>query len=166
MFLRSARGDTVGSSDFPRSLCFMWFWFGLEILRPVYKKRFFKYWSVSILFELLTFKKTTPSLIRVVKNFFVQDIKKSRISRWFQKCVELLRQEVPKDLFSGKQFFAKFSKSLKIKFFCKNFFPFFQTRDCSTFLKSAQNSTSFDTLHGQFRRNFFSTLIRVKGQIR
>jgi hypothetical protein len=56
----------------------------------------------------------------------------------------------------------------------KKFFPFCQTRDFCTFLKSAQNSTSFDTLHAQFRRNFFSTLIRgsgyffrrIKGQIR
>jgi hypothetical protein len=30
----------------------------------------------------------------------------------------------------------------------------------SRFLKSAQNSASFDTLHAQFRRNFFSPLIR------
>jgi hypothetical protein len=29
-----------------------------------------------------------------------------------------------------------------------------------TFLKSAQNSASFDTLHAQFQRNFFSTLKR------
>jgi hypothetical protein len=29
-----------------------------------------------------------------------------------------------------------------------------------TFLESAQNSASSDTLHGQFRRIFFSTLIR------
>jgi hypothetical protein len=29
-----------------------------------------------------------------------------------------------------------------------------------TFLKSAQNSASFDALHAQFRRNLFSTLIR------
>jgi hypothetical protein len=29
-----------------------------------------------------------------------------------------------------------------------------------TFLKSAQNSASFETLHAQFRRTFFSTLIR------
>ncbi len=28
------------SSDFPRSLCFKWSWFGLEILRLVYKKVF------------------------------------------------------------------------------------------------------------------------------
>ncbi len=59
----------LGSSDFPRSLCFMWFWFGLEILRLVHKKAFFKI-SVSILFELLTSKKTAMSLIRVEKNFF------------------------------------------------------------------------------------------------
>jgi hypothetical protein len=32
----------VGSSDFPRALCFLSFWFGLEILRLVYKKAFFK----------------------------------------------------------------------------------------------------------------------------
>ncbi len=47
-------------------------------------------------------------------------IKRSEIFRWFQKCAELLRQEVPKDFFPEKQFFAKFSKSLKIQFFCKN----------------------------------------------
>ncbi len=84
-------GYGLGSSDFPRSLCFMWFWFGLEILRLVHKK----------------------------------------------------------------VFFAKFSKSLKIQFFCKNFFPLCQTQDFCTFLKSAQNSASFDTLHAKFWRNFF-----------
>jgi hypothetical protein len=37
-----------------------------------------------------------------------------------------LRHEVPKDFFSEKRFFSKFSKSLKIQFFCnvKHFFPF------------------------------------------
>ena len=49
----------------------------------------------------------------------VQGIKRRGILRGFQKCVELLRQEVPKDFFSEKQFFAKFSKPLKIQFFCK-----------------------------------------------
>jgi hypothetical protein len=34
------------------------------------------------------------------------------------------------------------------------------TQEFYSFLKSAQNSASFDTLHAQFRRNFFSTLIR------
>ncbi len=62
----------------------------------------------------------------------VQGIKRSGILRWFQKCVELFRQEVPKDFFSEKQFFAKFSKSLKIQVFCKKLFPFCQTRDFCT----------------------------------
>ena len=47
----------------------------------------------------------------------VKGIKRSGILRWFQICVELLRQEVPIDFFSEKQFFAKFPKSLKIHFF-------------------------------------------------
>jgi hypothetical protein len=44
----------------------MCFWFGLEILRLVYKKVFFKIF----LFDLLSSKKVTPPLIRVEKNFF------------------------------------------------------------------------------------------------
>ena len=52
-------------------------------------------------------------------------IKRSEILRWFHKCVELLRPEVPKNFFSEKRFSAKFSKSLKIQFFCTKFFsPF------------------------------------------
>ncbi len=57
---------TLGSSDFPRSLCFMWFWFGLEILRLVYKKAFCE---ISYL-SFYPSKKTAPSLIKVEKNFF------------------------------------------------------------------------------------------------
>ncbi len=49
------------------------FSFGLEILRLVYKKAFFKiligFYIQYILFELLTSKKTAPSLIRVLKKF-------------------------------------------------------------------------------------------------
>jgi hypothetical protein len=67
-------------------------------------------------------------------------------------CRTLAGQEVSKDFFSEKRFFAKFSKSLKIQFFCKIFFPFYQTQDFCTFLKSAQNSASFDTLYAQFRK--------------
>ncbi len=73
--------------------------------------------------------------------------KRSGILRWFQKCVELLRQKVSKDFFSEKHFFAKFHKSLKIQFFCKIFFPFCQTQHFCTFFKSAQNSASFDILY-------------------
>ena len=128
------------------------------------KNRFLKYWSVSILFELLTSKKSSAapykSWKKISSKLGVQGIKRSGIFRWFQKCEELLCQDVPEDFFSGKQFFAKFSKSLKIQLFVNNFFPFCQTWDFCTFLKSAQNSASFDTLCAQFRRNFFSTPIR------
>ncbi len=124
---------------------------------------------VSILFELLTSKKTAPPLIRV-ENFFVKiegkGYQKKRNLRWFQKCVESLCQEVPKDFFSEKQFFAKFSKSLKIQFFCEQIFPFDQTPDFCTFLKSVRNSASYDTLYGQLWRNFFPTLIRGEAKIK
>ena len=140
----------------------MWFWFGLEILRLVYKKAFFKVLIGFYLIWTFNFQKNSTVPYKSW-NFFlsklgVQGIKRSGSLRWFQKCVELLRQEVPKDFFSEKRFFAKFSKSLKIQFFSYNFFPFCQTRDFCTFLKSAQNSASFDTLHCQFWRHFFQLL--------
>ena len=46
---------------FRNSICFMCFWFGREILRLVYKKVFLKYWTVSILFELLSFGKSSTA---------------------------------------------------------------------------------------------------------
>jgi hypothetical protein len=42
----------------------------------------------------------------------------------------------------------------------KKIFRNFLAKEFYTFLKSAQNSASFDTLCAQFRRNFFSTLMR------
>jgi hypothetical protein len=48
----------------------------------------------------------------------------------------------------------------KIVFMREKIFGNFLTQEFYTFLKSAQNSASFDTLQAQFRRNFFSTLIR------
>ncbi len=53
---------TVGpviSTFFRSSLCFMYFWFGLEILRLVYKKTFLKYCIVSILFDHLSSRNIT-----------------------------------------------------------------------------------------------------------
>jgi hypothetical protein len=83
-------------------------------------------------------KKTAPSLKRVATKISsklgAKGIKRSRILRWFKKCVELLHQEVPKDFFSEKWIFAKFSKSLKIQFFCKNFFPFAKLKTSAHFL--------------------------------
>ncbi len=84
----------------------MGFWFGLEILRVVYKKRFLKYWTVSTLFELFKKNSTVPyqNWKKISLKLGAKGIKRSGILRWFQKCVELLRQEVPKDFFSEKNF--------------------------------------------------------------
>ncbi len=75
----------------------MCFCFGLEILRLVYKKAFFKIlygfyliWSFS-----LRKKWVALPLIRVEKNFFksphsANGTKRSGILHWFQKCAEVL----------------------------------------------------------------------------
>jgi hypothetical protein len=42
----------------------------------------------------------------------------------------------------------------------KKIFGNFLKQEFYTFLKSAQNSASFDTLCAQYQRNFFPTLIR------
>ena len=71
----------------------MCFWFGLEILRLVYKKCFLKYWTVSILFDLFTFEKSSAapyeSWKKISSKLGVQSIKRSGILRWFQKCAEV-----------------------------------------------------------------------------
>ncbi len=59
-----------GSGDtafFNNSIWLKCFWFGLEILRLVYKKHFWKYWIVSILFDHLSSRKVPLSLI-IVEN--------------------------------------------------------------------------------------------------
>ncbi len=70
--------------------------------------------------------------------------------RWFQKCVELLRQEVPR-FFLRKMIFCKIFQVPKKFIFSRGF---------CTFLKSAQSSAYFDTLYAQFWINFFSAFIR------
>ena len=108
----------------------MWFWFGLEILRLVYKKAFKKIIErfLSYCIWAFNFQKnsTVPykSWKKISSKLAMQGIKRNGILRWFQKCVELLHQEVPQDFFSEKRFLAKFSKSQNIQFFCKIFFPF------------------------------------------
>jgi hypothetical protein len=94
------------------------------------------------------------SLLRVEKKFFEIGRKGYQKKENFALISKMCRT-LAKDFFSEKRFFGKFSKSLKIQFSCNIFFPFCQTRDFCTFLKSAHNSVSFDTLYAQF-----STLIR------
>ncbi len=86
---------------FRNSICFMCFWFGLQILRLVYKKVFFEISNSFYLIWPFILRKIAPPLLR--------DEKKN-------------------------------SSKLGVR--------------------GIKNSASFDTLHAQFRRNFFSTLIR------
>ncbi len=137
---------------FPRSLCFMWFWFGLEILRQVYKKAFFKILNRFYLIWPFPKNSTVPykSWKKISSKLGTKGIKRSGILRLFQKCVELLRQEVPKDFFSRKMLLQNFLSPREIRF-TVNFFPLL---NFCTFLKSA----SFDTLCGLFWRNFFEAV--------
>ncbi len=138
---------------FRNSMCFMCFLFGLEILRLFYKKRFLKYWTVSILFNLLSSEKSSASHYKSCEKISlklgVQGIKRSGILRWFQKCAEV------SSLAKGEKFYRKteFLETWKI-FSVKNLWELLDAR-VLPILKSAQNSASFDTLCAQFWRNFF-----------
>jgi len=92
-----------------------------------------------------------------------------RVSKEAEFCAKMCRTLASRSsqrFFSQKNNLCKIFQVPKILVFCKKCFPFCQTRDFCTFLKSAQNSASFDTLHAQFRRNFLQLFIRIKGQIR
>jgi hypothetical protein len=99
----------------------MCFWFGLEILILVYKKVFFyKYWTVSILYDLLSFEKSSAapykSWKKISLKLAVQGIKRSGIFRWFQKCKEV------SSLAKGKKFLQKNFIFRDLENFAKNRF--------------------------------------------
>jgi hypothetical protein len=146
------------------SICFMCFWFGLEILRLCYKKAFFE--ILNDFLSYLTFyppKKVAPPLLRAEKNFFEigrTGIKRSGILRWFQKCAEVLSLAKRKKNLQKNWFLRDLENLAKKCFFWEKISWNFLTQEFYTFLKSAQNSASFDTLWAQFWRYFFKTPIR------
>jgi hypothetical protein len=98
------------------------FWFGLEILRLVYKKSVF--WNFERFLSYLTFylpKKVVPPLIRVEIFFSPKlagwGIKRSGILRWFQKCAGVL------SLAKGKKMLQKNWTFRDLENFAKNRFP-------------------------------------------
>ncbi len=124
----------------------------------VYKKRVF--WNIERFLSYLTFypsKKVAPPLIRVEKQFL-----RNWTCRVSKERNFALISKMCKSLEFGKR--EKFvdikTEFCKKSFFWEKIFGNFLTQEFYTFLKSAQNSASIDTLHAQFRRNFFSTLIR------
>jgi hypothetical protein len=96
-----------------------------------------KYLTVSISFDLLSSEKSST------------DYQKKRNFALISKMCTILE-------FGKREKFVK----RKTEFFCRDFVGNFLTQEFYTFLKSVQNSASFDTLCAQFQRNFFSTLIR------
>ncbi len=123
-----------------------------------------KYGTVSILFELLSFGKSSTALYKSWKKFlqnwacrvskegeFCADFKNVKKSRVWQKGKKLLLKNW---IFRDLKNFAK------NRFSEKKIFGNFLTQEFYTFLKSAQNSASFDTLHAQFERKKIPTLIR------
>ncbi len=124
----------------------MCFWVGLEILILVYKQSvFLKYWTVSYLtlYPLRVEKKFLRNwACRVSKEAeFWADFKHVQKSRVWQKGKKILQKNwIFRDL--------------------EKIFGNFLTQEFYTFFKSVQNFASFDILQAQFRRNFFSTLIR------
>ncbi len=78
---------------FRNSICFMCFWFGLEILRLVYKKVFFEILNGFYLIWPFILQKsnTAPykSWKKISSKLVVQCIKRGGILCWFQKCAKV-----------------------------------------------------------------------------
>jgi hypothetical protein len=110
----------VGSSDFPKSICFMWFWFGLEIQRLVYKKAFFLILNGFYLIWPFTFQKN--SLIRVGKKLSLKleigrkGCQKKRNFALISKMCRTLLSRNSQRFFLRKNFFAKFASAKKLVF--------------------------------------------------
>ncbi len=144
------------------TVCFMCFWFCLEILRLVYKKKnFLKYWSVSILFDLLSSEKNSIApWKKILQNWAYMVSKEAEFCIDFKNVQKSRGWQKGKQIFIEKLNFRDLENLAKNCFSEKKTFGNFLTKKFYTFFKSTQNSAFFDTLRAQFWRNFFSTLIR------
>ncbi len=131
----------------------MCFWFGLKILRLVYRKAFLEILNGSILFDILSSEKSSAasykSWEKISPKLGVQGIKRSGILGWFQKCPEV--STLVKKTFLQKNWFLGIWKIFaKNCFYWEKIFGNFLTQEIYTFLKSAQSSASFDNICAQF----------------
>jgi hypothetical protein len=76
-----------------------------------------------------------------------------QVSKEAKFCADLKNVQKSRVWPKGKDFLLKNLIFRDFENFAKNCFS--EEKSWGTFLKSAQNSTSFDTLHAQFRRNIF-----------
>ncbi len=129
---------------FRNSICFMCFWFGLEIPRLFYKKAFL---------EMLNGFYLIWPFIRVGKKFLRN--RAYRVSKEAEFCSDFKNVLKSRVWQKGKKFLQK--NWIFRDFLRKNLWELL-AQEFYTFLKSAQNSASFDTLCAQFWRNFFQLL--------
>ncbi len=142
------------------------------------KNRFLKYWSVSILFDLLSCKKSSATPYKIRKKIlsklrvrvsketeFCADFKnvlKSRVwqkrKNLLQKCGRLWKMTWLHNVDNIRQKDIKTEFLGKYSFFWEKIFGYFLTQEFYTFLKSAQNSASFDPRTRNFERIFFLIL--------
>ncbi len=156
----------------------MCFWYGLEILKLVYKKAFFemRYWTVSILFDLLSSEKSSAapykSWKKISSKFDVQSIKRSGILRWFKKCAEVSSLEKGKIFLQKTWIFRDLENFAKNCFSEKNLWELLDARVLHIFEISEKFCFFWYPLH-PISKKFFSTLSgmvpffwKLKGQIR
>jgi hypothetical protein len=118
-------------------------------------------WNIERFLSCLTFypsKKVAPSIVRVEKKILRN--RPCRVSKEAGFCADFKNVHKSWVWQKGKQNLQKNWIFRDWENFAKNCFSEKKSLQVFyTFLKSAQNSASFDTLHAQFRKKF-STLIR------
>ncbi len=149
---------------FRNSICFMCFWFGLEILRLVYKKAFF--WNIERFLSYLTFytpKKVALPLIRVEKKCLRN--RAYRVSKEAEFCADFknrLKSRVcqkEKKNYRKTEILGTWKILQKIVFLRKNLWDILDARVLHIFEISAKFRL-FSYPLCPIWRNFFSTLLR------
>ncbi len=102
----------------------MCFWFGLEILRQVYKKCYLKYWMISTYITFYPSKKVAPPLIGVEKKFLqnwaCRVSKEGEFALISKMCRSLEFGKREKNFYRKTEFFGTWKISHKIVFLRKN----------------------------------------------
>jgi len=120
----------------------MCFWFGLEILRLIYKICFLKYWTVSIIFNLLSLGKSSAapykSWKKISSKLAVHGIKRRGILRWSQKFGEVSSLAKGKNILHKNLIFRDLENFAKIVFLRKNLWELLDARVLHIFEISAK----------------------------
>ncbi len=162
---------------FRNSICFMCFWFGLEILRLVYKKVFFEILNgFYLIWPFILRKKQHRPVKELKKNsskLGVQGIKRSGILRWFQNCAEVSSLAKGKKIYRKTEFFGNWKILQKIVFLIKNLWELLDARVLHNFEISAKSRFFWYPARPNSKKFFFNSykgrccfFQRIKAQIR